>query len=60
MRGGHFFLTNTVDVVSQGAEGVTEILCGFQLMRFLDFEDHQGLSLDQTLWYELHGTVSVL
>ena len=26
MRGGHFFLTNTVDVVSQG---VTEIFCGF-------------------------------
>ena len=32
----------------------------FQLMRFLDFEDHQGLSLDQTLWYELHGTVLAL
>lgn len=58
MRGGHFFLTNTVDVVSQGAEG--GYFVDFQLMRFLDFEDHQGLSLDQTLWYELHGTVSVL
>lgn len=58
MRGGHFFLTNTVDVVSQRAEGGYFVV--FQLMRFLDFEDHQGLSLDQTLWYELHGTVSVL
>lgn len=58
MRGGHFFLTNTVDVVSQGAERGYFVV--FQLMRFLDFEDHQGLSLDQTLWYELHGTVSVL
>ena len=34
MRGGHFFLTNTVDVVSQGAEGVTEILCGFSAHAF--------------------------
>lgn len=58
MRGGHFFLTNTVDVVSQGAEGGYFVV--FQLMRFLDFEDHQGLSLDQTLWNELHGTVSAL